>query len=167
MKVNLGCGDQYAPGWTNVDHTSMPHRADVRLDLCGALPWQHGELTHAYAGHLLEHLRVHQAIMLLEQLRPCVNGELLIVGPDVDVARGMQVAGTLEVTLDSLILGADRWYGDVHRWECSVGAIIKMLLVAGWHDVQELPIDDVPAEWPIAYRQPRWQCAVLARSTGE
>lgn len=166
MRVNLGCGDRYAPGWVNVDHKHMPHKADFHIDLHNALPWQPGEITQAYAGHVLEHMRVHQCLDFLERLRPCVDGEMLVVGPDVDVARGLQVTGTLDVPLDSLILGADRWGYDVHRWECSAPAIIKLLVVTGWQDVREIPLTDVPEDWPVAERGPRWQAAVLARSVG-
>jgi hypothetical protein len=165
MRVNLGCGDRYARGWVNVDHSGMPHRADIRLDLRNPLPWASGTLEKVYAGHLFEHLRVHEVITLLERLRPCVaeGGEMLVVGPDVDVALGMQVAGELDVTLDSLKYGADRWSGDVHRWEWSAPAQECLMRVTGWSDICQIPWHTVPDEWPIAERGPRWQRAVLAR----
>jgi hypothetical protein len=164
MRVNLGCGDRYAHGWVNVDHAGMPHHKDITLDLRAELPWDNGELNRIYAGHLLEHLRVHECIDVLERLRDCTatGGQLLVVGPDVDKARGMALAGTLDVTLESLQYGAGRWCGDEHRWECSPPAIRKLLRVAGWWHVESLIWDDIPKEWPIAERGPRWQCAVLA-----
>jgi len=164
MRVNLGCGDRYAAGWVNVDHCGCPHRKDLTLDVRSQLPWKTGELTRVYAGHVLEHLRVHECLDVLERLKPCVapDGQLLVVGPDIDYALGMQVAGTLDVPLDSLRYGASRWDGDVHRWECSAAAIRKMLQVTGWSSVQQLPWDTVPEEWPVADRGPRWQVAVLA-----
>lgn len=164
MHVNLGCGDRYVPRWVNVDHAGMPYRKDLTLDLRSPLPWRENQLTRVYAGHVLEHLRVHEVLSLLERLRPCLaaDGQLLVVGPDVDVALGMHVAGTLDTPLDLLKFGADRWSGDIHRWEFSVPAITKLLTVTGWSDVHEFPWDTIPNEWPIAERGPRWQRAVIA-----
>lgn len=164
MRVNLGCGDQYAPGWINVDHGS-PHRKDLDVDLTGPLPWPAGSIQRAYAGHVLEHLTKPECVDLLERLRECVAplGELMIVGPDVGIAQRMAEAGTLDVTMDSLRFGAGRWSGDVHQWECTSAGIVNLLQTAGWREITPMWIDDVPPEWPVAYRGPQWQCAVLAR----
>jgi hypothetical protein len=164
MRVNLGCGDRYAPGWVNIDHSGMPHKKDVTLDLRSILPWGDGVLQRVYAGHVLEHLRVYECLSLLKRLQPCVadDGQLLVVGPDVDYALGLQVAGTLDVPIESLAYGAGRWSGDVHRWECSADSIKAMLRATGWNRIEQLPWDNVPEEWPIAERGPRWQVAVLA-----
>lgn len=165
MRVNLGCGDRYADGWINVDHSGCPHKKDLTLDIRSHLPWPEGSLTRVYAGHVFEHLHVYQVLDVLEHLRPCMapDGQLLMVGPDVDVALGMQVGGAvLEVPLEQLKYGAGRWSGDVHRWECTAPSMQKMLLVTGWK-ADYAHWDSIPEEWPIAERGPRWQRAVLAR----
>lgn len=164
MRVNLGCGDQYAHGWINVDHGS-PHQKDLDVDLTGELPWPPESLERVYAGHVLEHLTQQQCVTLLERLLNCTvsGGQLLVVGPDVDRAQAMASAGTLlDTTMDALRYGADRWEGDVHRWECTPDKIIDMLRRAGWKDVSEVYMGTIPEDWPIAYRGPAWQCAVSA-----
>lgn len=167
MRVNLGCGDQYAAGWTNIDFGS-PHRKDEEVDLTGDLPWKSDSITHVYAGHVLEHLARGQCRLLLYRLRRCVvmSGEIMVIGPDVDIAQRMADAGTLDVTMDSLRFGAGRWSGDVHQWECTSAEIAKLLDEAGWGDIKEMKINDVPEVWPVAYRGPQWQCAVSARKVG-
>lgn len=164
MQVNLGCGDQYADGWVNVDHGS-PHRKDQDVDLTGPLPWPSSSIRRAYAGHVLEHLTKSQCVDLLERLHECMMplGKLMVVGPDVQIAQRMAEAGTLDVTMDSLRFGAGRWSGDVHRWECTTAGIVALLFTTGWRDVCPMSINDVPSEWPVAYRGPQWQCAVSAR----
>lgn len=164
MRVNLGCGDRYARGWLNVDHAGCPHRKDLTFDLRNPMPWSERSIDRIYAGHVLEHLRVHEVLVLLERLRSCLkdDGQMLVVSPDIDYARGLLVSGTLDVTMESLAYGAGRWSEDVHHWECSAPAIIKMLRVTGWEYVKQVVWDSVPEEWPIAERGPRWQCAVLA-----
>lgn len=163
VKLNLGCGDRYAPGWHNVDHPGMPHQKDEALDIRWPLPWMGVE--YVYMGHILEHLRVSECLSLLTRVLECMvpDGKLMVVGPDVLIAQGMALSGTLDVTLDSLKYGASRWPGDEHRWECIAHDISAMLRVTGWRDVQEISINDVPEMWPVADRGPQWQCAVSAR----
>lgn len=164
MKLNLGCGDRYAPGWHNVDRADCPHRKDEAVDLRDFLPWT--GVTRVYAGHVLEHLRIGDALVLLERLRRCMapGGELMVVGPDVVAAEAMIFGGQdIGVTLESLKYGASRWPGDEHRWECAEMDIHQMLRVTGWELGQRMTINDVPAMWPVADRGPQWQCAVSAR----
>jgi predicted SAM-dependent methyltransferase len=163
MKINLGCGDRYADGWHNVDWAGSPHRKDETLDLLMPLPWT--GITHAYAGHILEHLRVGDCLVVLRRLRECMasSGELMVVGPDVLIAQGMAVAGTLDVTMDSLTQGGHRWHGDEHRWHCTTFDVEELLRSAGWRQVTRVGIPNVPDMWPVADRGPRWQCAVSAR----
>lgn len=163
MRVNLGAGDRYQHGWWNVDSADSPHRKDEEVDLRGALPWH--DVTHAYAGHILEHLFVGEAICLLQALRDCMapDGELMVVGPDVRVAQDMAIAGTLDVTMDSLTNGGHRWIGDEHRWHCTASDIEMLLCVTGWNDIKQVGIGNVSSLWPVADRGPQWQCAVSAR----
>lgn len=164
MRLNLGCGDRYVDGWLNVDQAGCPHRMDSQVDLTGPLPnWTN--ISHVYAGHLLEHLFVGDVLNLLTELRECMapDGELMVVGPDVIVAQAMAEAGTLDVTMDSLTNGGHRWPGDEHRWHCTGPDVWTLLWHTGWQDVSQLSLDDVPTFWPVADRGPRWQYAVSAR----
>lgn len=170
MRLNLGCGDRYAEGgWWNVDHAGSPHPKDEPVDLRGDLPWPAGSVSHAYLGHVLEHLSVDACRRLLGQLlhRMVPGGEVMVVGPDLDRAQAMADAGTLEVTMDSLRFGAERWDGDRHRWECRPAILVDLLSSAGWSAVSEIGINDVPELWPVADRRPQWQCAVTARRAAE
>lgn len=171
LKVNLGCGEQYADGWLNIDHAGMPHRKDLTLDVRNPLPWDRdtGGIDYAYVGHLLEHLYIDEVIVLLERLRRAMapDGDLMIVGPDCLIAAGMAVSQTLEVPLEQIRHGADRWEGDVHRWECTRQGIQRLLLLTGWKNVKVLGINDVNSMWPVAFRGPQWQCAVSATPGSE
>lgn len=166
MLVNLGCGDRYVNGWVNVDHDGSPHRKDVSLDITKKLPWKSDEILHVFMGHVLEHLTQAQSKSLLRRLRPLVQpiGQILIVGPDIEVATSMAEAGTLDVSLDSLRFGGRRWPGDDHKWECTSTRIVALLKDTGWRDIQDEGIDNVAAFWPVADRNPKWQFAITARS---
>jgi hypothetical protein len=166
LKVNFGCGEQYAEGWVNVDHAGMPHRKDLELDVTGPLPW-YEEIDYAYVGHLLEHLYVNDVIVFLQRLRAAMKPHslVMVVGPDCLRAEGMELAGqTLEVPLEQIRHGAGRWSGDVHRWECTAWAVRRLLIVTGWESVTDVGIDNVTEMWPVAFRGPKWQCAVAAHA---
>jgi hypothetical protein len=166
MRINLGCGDRYADGWHNVDHAGSPFRVDQTVDLSGPLPWPAGSVELVYAGHVLEHLHMADALDLLERLLPLMipGGKIMCVGPDVVRGAEMEQAGALEewMTLDLLIYGGHRWPGDEHWWACDEATLVAMLKETGWVDVSAVPIADVPPLWPVADRAPRWQCAVGA-----
>jgi hypothetical protein len=167
VKLNLGCGDRYVPGWVNVDLPSMPHRKDQAVDLTGQLPWPPGSVHCVYAGHLLEHLALDHAERLLVALRRVVTpgAPIMLVGPDVDRGARLLPNGAADeygATLDSLRFGAGRWAGDVHLWECTEALLVQLLELAGWDKVTPMNIDEVKLFWPVADPRPRWQCAVGA-----
>jgi hypothetical protein len=91
------------------------------------------------------------------------DGELMVVGPDCLVAQGMAVSGTLDVTMESLTHGGNRWPGDEHRWECTSFDLQMLLRASGWSAICNVGINNVPELWPVADRGPQWQCAVSAR----
>jgi len=164
MQINLGCGDRYADGWVNVDWAGSPHRKDQEVDLTGELPWAPGSVYTIYAGHVLEHLTLEQCQVLLKRLFVCAaqSCTIMVVGPDLPTAYRMAEEGTLDVTIDSLLYGAERWAGDRHLWESSVETTTPLLERAGWSNIQNLPLSEVAPYWPIADRRPRWQFALWA-----
>lgn len=168
MRVNFGCGERYAPGWTNVDLPDTPHPKDVALDIRMALPWGSkgvDAIDDAYLGHVLEHLYVDEVIDFLIRLKHAMvpNGEIMVVGPDVKLADHIVLrGGELEIPFESIRHGADRWVGDVHHWDCTADAIIELLDVTGWRGISNIGINNVPERWPVAVRGPQWQCAVSA-----
>lgn len=164
MRVNLGSGDCYAPGWVNVDH-GTPHGHDITADLTKTLPIELTGIAEAYAGHVLEHLHHDQVVTLLADLRWRMRqgGELMVVGPDVDRAQAMHDRGELDAEWLRLVIeGGDRWPGDRHLWKCRPGRLVEFLTMAGWSMAREVPILSVsPINWPIVSHA-EWQCAVTA-----
>lgn len=164
VRVNLGCGDHYAPDWVNVDHES-PYKHDVTADLTKPLPDELTDIEDAYAGHVLEHLDPDNVVTLLSRLRARMvpGGQVMVVGPDVTRARAMHARGELDDEWLGLVVnGGHRWPGDEHRWECQPERLVAMLVEAGWTMAREVPLLSVSQiNWPIvAYDA--WQCAVTA-----
>lgn len=165
LSLNLGCGDRYVDGWTNVDF-GTPHRVDEIVDLTGELPWEPGSVSRFFAGHLFEHLTQDQCLTLAKRLLVCadpVGCVAVLVGPDINLAEQMTQAGTFDTTyhsLDGLKYGAGRWSGDVHQWFTTGPAIASLMRKAGWPVVHLLKIQELEGGWPVAERQWEWQYAV-------
>ena len=55
MRVNLGCGQVYMEGWTNVD-ASRDVKADIYMEAADFLRQYADEIDEVYMGHVLEHI---------------------------------------------------------------------------------------------------------------
>lgn len=163
MKINLGCGEFYAEGWVNID-LHAPSRKDIVADIRKPLPVEQG-VTHAYLGHVLEHLTLDEAALVLmnvwERMTP--DGQIMIVGPDVDRGQAMLDRGDIDQEqFGALKISEGPWPGAGHLWDCIPATIVELLKLPGtWTDVREIPITAVPSEWPVVSRI-GWQCAVSA-----
>ncbi|GKQ35187.1 hypothetical protein [Streptomyces sp. A012304] len=163
MKLNVGCGNHYAPGWTNLDPNPG---VSVRPDIVGSLtdlPRSVVCVTAVYLGHVLEHLPYDIVVPALRGLwERCEPGAAVaVVGPDVDRARALHADGAIDqATLDGAVYGAGRWAGDVHLWECTEAALLDAAAASGLADVRPVPVDSPSLDaFPIVSRAP-WQCAI-------
>jgi len=82
IKIHVGCGQNYIPGWKNIDIFSSV-KADLYADL-SALPFDRNSVDELYCCHCLEHC--HRATILatlghwLDILKP--GGRLRVAVPD-------------------------------------------------------------------------------------
>jgi predicted SAM-dependent methyltransferase len=85
-KVQLGCGNNRFPGWTNVD---LEPGADIIMDLSkGNLPFASGEIDFIYSEHFIEHITREQGIALF-----------------VECARTLKAGGTMRLST----IRAENW----------------------------------------------------------
>lgn len=166
MRLNVGCGNHRAEGWTNMDVESNDQvRPDIQASLMEDLPEVIQGVTHVYLGHVLEHLPLGLIPVALEKLwERCVPGvQIAVVGPDCDRARELDRAGRLHgITLQDVVHGAGRWANDVHLWECAPGRLERVLRRSGVQDVRHVNIASAElSAWPVTSRVD-WQCAMIA-----
>ena len=64
MRVNLGCGQVYMEGWTNVD-ASRDVKADIYMEAAEFLRQYADEIDEVYMGHVLEHIMPGDALVTL------------------------------------------------------------------------------------------------------
>jgi len=178
LRLNIGCGEHYAPGWTNTDlihHPVAGIRPDIITPVGEPLPFADGTASHIYVGHVLEHIPwddVHG--FLLDIGRVATTGAIVcVVGPDVRRALNQWKAGNLnEATMLDAILenessyqSAGMWPGARHQWNCHEARVLLALDHAGLAG-RPVPIDSAELDpWPVVSRI-GWQFAILATNPG-
>lgn len=162
MRLNLGCGEFYAPDWCNVD-TYDGNQVDLLADVT-RLPLGDDSAERVYAGHVLEHLSApDDVVVALREIRRVLEpgGILLAVGPDVRRGRELLRQGLIdEETEDGALHGAYRWGTDVHLWPCHERRLAELMQEV-FTVIMPVPILRVSPDWPVVSRA-AWQCAVLA-----
>lgn len=171
MKLNMGCGNHYVDGWTNVDVDKNDQvRPDIQASFLEPLPAQIQDVTHVYLGHVLEHLPFGVISPALSRLwERCVPGvRIAVVGPDCDKAREMDRRSALwGIELNAILHGAGRWANDVHLWECTPGRLETLLERSGVHNARRVDIrSEELSEFPVTSRV-AWQCALIATLESE
>lgn len=158
-RLNLGCGEFYAEGWTNVDCHPVK-KVDV-VAWMSNLPFPDCCASQIYCGHVLEHVYEEDLAETLKEITRVLSplGELLVVGPDINRARDRD-------TKKAIIGGAGRWPGDEHRWICSEKKMLEHLTKV--FEVLPFPVSQVDAvKWPIVSHV-YWQFAIHCfRKQGE
>ena len=109
--LNIGCGGNYHPSWTNIDIVSTsPHV--VAHDITKGLPYRGGTFDVVYHSHVIEHLTHDEAISLLNEcvrvLKP--GGTLRIATPDLE-----NLARTYLESLKAALAGDPHARAD-HHW---------------------------------------------------
>lgn len=188
--INVGCGPFLAPKpWINIDgndsdyvtnfasdrREDMPRKPDM-IGWSDALPYGDGEVDRIYAGHILEHIDLHNGSVdrtvreFYRVLKP--GGELMCVGPDLIkcaemVFRGdagwktfWEGHGTAGRGNPAASPYPNPKPGDVHLWSTSEEAVIAVLSKS-FHSITPIGVGNVDSSWPLVSNV-AWQYAVMA-----
>jgi len=139
MKLHLGCGRRYIPGFTNVDIQPAPH-----VDLvCRVerLPLADATASLIYACHVLEHFGRHEyKSALLEWKRVLKPGGILrLAVPDFAACAAIYYERGLEDGLSGLIgliSGGQRDGYDFHKMIFDEEYLRRDLLSLGFREVR-------------------------------
>ena len=168
MRVNLGCGQAYMEGWTNVD-ASPDVKADIHLDAAEFVRQYGDQVDEVYMGHVFEHLMPGYASSLLrllnERLRP--GTVISVVTPDMRAIFEAYLAGEI----DNDKLNGSFIYSYVqpshHVWCYDEATLLELFRRAGLSDAE--PIADVTSYPPVFHKvgpESQWQCGVRALAAG-
>lgn len=188
MKLNVGCGPHYAPGWINLDvHRGdgvepddliTPFRREFSNGVGRWLPFDDGTIDQVYLGHVLEHVPWDDVVALLQSVKRVLSedGTVCVVGPDTRRALELWAAGSghvpreiLDACLedDSAFMVSDGkvagWPGARHQWNCYEDRVAAALRHAGFSVVHLEPTDPDLDDYPVVSRAP-WQFFLLAHA---
>jgi predicted SAM-dependent methyltransferase len=129
VKINLGCGSNRIPGWSN-------HDSDV--DVTKPLPWKDGTVDFILIEHCLEHVNGADGYKFMEE-----------------ALRILRPGGTLRICVP-VLARLDRAHardiitGHGHQMVYNLGNMIDMLLIAGFDSVSEvLPNKAIEGHWKV------------------
>ncbi len=85
LKLNLGCGYDYRPGWINIDAVAKTH-PDLVHDLNRPLPFETGSVTKVVAQDILEHFTYEDVDLVIGEIARVLRtrGQLHIRVPNTD-----------------------------------------------------------------------------------
>jgi predicted SAM-dependent methyltransferase len=141
MKLHLGCGNRFLPGFVHVDIDSDFPDA-VRCDL-RALPFADESVDEIYVCHALEHFGRAEVWNVLREWRRVLklNGLLRIAVPDFEAICALYSAnGNLLPLLGLLYGGQDNVY-DFHKLTFDFCVLSRVLESVGFTDVKRYDVD--------------------------
>lgn len=150
MKLHLGCGKNYLPGWINVDLFSTV-QADVYADIT-ALPFEREAFDLIYASHVLEHVHRHTVVATLGHWRDLLKpgGVLRLAVPDFQaVCEWYNSTGRLDDVM-GLLYGGQNHPKNHHFVAFDRKTLIRDLTRAGfatcrdwnWRETDHARFDD-------------------------
>ncbi len=155
LKLHLGCGKRFLPGFVHVDLADFPH-VDYRssVDHLDMFPSASAQLI--YCSHVLEYFDRAQAITVLAEWRRvlCPGGTLRLAVPDFRaLAEAYLASGAIEQILGPLygrmeVAGAGQWI--YHRTAYDFPSLERLLEACGfgavarydWRETIHRQVDD-------------------------
>jgi predicted SAM-dependent methyltransferase len=152
LRLHLGCGDRYIPGFVQVDIRPLPH-VDIVSPLDKLTMFDDGAASLVYASHVLEHFpRCQSAAVLLEWRRVLAPGGVLRLSvPDFE--QLIKVYETSGRELDSVLgplVGRQNHPYNFHYMVFDRRKLTSILYDAGfaevrpwdWHHTEHSNVDD-------------------------
>ena len=137
VRINVGAGDKYFPGWVNCDR-----HGDQDVN-CGAvkLPFESGFADEIHAYHIIEHLHRKEATEAVSEWFRVVKagGKVVLEMPCLDKIVDLIKGGekNLRLTLFGLFGGPRDPKPDMlHKWCYSKAEIAELLTAVGFRDVK-------------------------------
>ena len=137
MRLHLGAGEKYWPGWVNVD---VVGDQDVTASI-NKLPFDSNSVDEIQCMHLFEHIaRMDVPNVLAEWLRVLKpGGRLTMEMPSLDAIVALLYAGEKNIRLTLFgIFGDPREKSSymAHRWCWSRAEITEQLSESGFQDIE-------------------------------
>jgi predicted SAM-dependent methyltransferase len=151
MKLHLGCGQKYIPGFIHVDVQDYPH-VDYRVPVNRLSFAADNSVDLIYASHVLEHFGRHETDQVLQEWFRVLRkgGVLRLAVPDFE-AVVLQYRQTGDLSqLIGLVSGGQRNEYDFHKMVFDEKLLRERLLQTGfsrverydWRNTEHSRLDD-------------------------
>src|SRR5947209_634677 len=154
MKLHLGCGSKYIPGFVHADIQEYPH-VDYRVPVNQLSFAPDNSVDLIYACHVLEHFGRHEVDQVLgEWYRVLRKGGILRVAvPDFKavVSNYQETANLSELV--GLVSGGQRNEYDFHKMVFDEQLLRERLLKAGFTSVTRYDWQNTEHAWLDDYSQ--------------
>jgi hypothetical protein len=167
MKLNVGCGHFYVPGWFNTDTVRNDEiRPDLVVTPGSDLPEQIQGVESVYMGHVLEHMPYDKIPAILGAIwERCVPGATFAaVGPDCKRGEEMHARGQLDAEFLSHLYttpGEALWEGHPHLWDCTESLMVDAIRASGVLSCEPVPVQAKALDPFPLVSTVTWQCAVV------
>jgi len=137
MKLHIGCGKKYLPGFKHVDVIAFDH-VDYVCDARNLEMIENDSVSEIYACHVLEHVERDEVINVLrEWARVLKSGGLLRLAiPDFAAITSEYVENKDLMNMQGLLYGGQTYDYNYHHVAFDFGMIEEMLNEAGFHNVE-------------------------------
>ena len=147
IKLHLGCGPRYLPGYTHVDVQEYPH-VNIIQDITQEMDhlFAPGTVDEIYACHVLEHIPRAQVITTLCHWQNLlkIGGKLRLAVPDFEAVVELyrQDPLLLQTSLFGLLYGGQRNIWDFHTIAYDFANMQRLLKQLGFADVERYQWQD-------------------------
>lgn len=137
MKLHLGCGPKYLPGYIHIDIQKYPH-IDKVLDISDLKDIEDDSIDEIYSCHVLEHFPRHKVVSVLREWRRVlkVGGILRIAVPDFEACNTLYNRTGKIASIYGLICGGQRNDYDYHYIVFDLSSLTEILEYVGFTHVQ-------------------------------
>jgi predicted SAM-dependent methyltransferase len=154
MKLHIGCGKRYIPGWTHIDQVALPH-VDFVQDIRNLANFSDDSATIIYACQVIEYFDRDQVLPVLTEWRRVLSpgGILRLSVPNFAVItelyrKGLPLEHFLGTLYGKISDGKDNYI--YHRTTYDESSLRNVLERAGfvdpelwrWQDVEHRDVDD-------------------------
>ncbi len=136
MKLHIGCGQKYLPGFKHVDVLEAEH-IDFVCDASNLQMIDDGSVSEIYACHILEHVKRDDALSVLREWCRVIKqgGEIKIAVPDFEAVTAEYAMIKDASRLQGLLYGGQNYEYNFHFVAYDFEMLKSLLENAGFHDV--------------------------------
>lgn len=151
MKLHLGCGKRFIPGFEHIDAVEYPHVRTVHA--IDALPFiANDSVDLIYACHVLEHFTKREALRVLSEWRRVLlpGGILRVAVPDFAALAKVYLSGQPLDRIHGPLFGRGDYLYNIHYAVYDEETLTSAFIDAGfsswrrydWHETEHADVDD-------------------------